>query len=331
MFFIRQGLLGLGGLAVIWLLAWGWGQDVPRWAELLGALCGSTSLHETDRYILFQLRLPRILLASLAGAGLAGAGLALQGLFRNPLVDPFIIGISGGAALGAGLALSLHWQYQILGLNPIPLAAFMGAISVMILVHRLGQTRGQILIARLLLAGVAISALTSSLLSMLLVLRGEGMEAVVFWIMGSFAGRTWEDSLMLLPFLLLGTLLLFYELKALNTFQIGEESAVYLGVEVNKLKNRVILATTLLSAAIVSVSGVIGFVGLIVPHISRFLCRTADIRQTFLPTLFLGSGLLVLADGLARNLLPAQEIPVGIFTAILGVPFFLSLLLRQDI
>lgn len=329
--FLRQWVLGTLGLGLIWLLVWGWSQDLPRWTELLSLFGSGPPLNEADRYILLHLRLPRMLLASLAGAGLAGAGLALQGLFRNPLVDPFVIGVSGGAALGAGLALILNWQVRLWGLSPIPLTAFAGALSVMALVYRLGQSRGRILIERLLLAGVAISALSSSLLSLILVLRGEGMEAVVFWIMGSFAGRTWEDSLILLPFLLLGTLMLLYELKSLNALQVGEESATYLGIDVDQLKNRIILAATLLSAAVVSVSGVIGFVGLIVPHIGRFLCRTADFRRIFLPTLFSGAGLLVLADGLARNLLPAQEIPVGIFTALLGVPFFLLLLLRQDL
>ncbi|PIQ25524.1 iron ABC transporter [bacterium (Candidatus Blackallbacteria) CG17_big_fil_post_rev_8_21_14_2_50_48_46] len=327
---LKQLALGLLGLLAVCLLVWGWNHDLPRWSEVWALLSSPRLLSETDRYILLELRLPRICLACLAGAGLAGAGLALQGLFRNPLVDPFVIGVSGGAALGAGLALILNWQFQFWGLSTVPLAAFAGALGIMVLVYRLGQVRGRVVIERLLLAGVAISALSSSILSLVLVLKGQGMEAVVYWIMGSFAGRTWEDCLALLPFLGVGILLLLRELKALNALQVGEESAAYLGIEVDQLKNRVILAATLLSAAVVSVSGVIGFVGLIVPHIGRFVCRTSNFRQIFIPTLFLGAALLVLADGLARNLLASQEIPVGIFTALLGVPFFLGLLLKQE-
>jgi iron complex transport system permease protein len=325
----RQILLGLLALSVISLGVWGWGQDLPGWQAVYLLLSGSPNLSESDRFILVHLRLPRILLATLAGAGLASAGLALQGLFRNPLVDPFVIGVSGGAALGAGLALVLNWQFRLWGVSTVPLAAFLGALGMMVLVYRLGQVQGRMVIERLLLAGVALSALSSSLLSLVLVLRGEGMEAVVYWIMGSFAGRGWDDIVVLLPFLIVGTLLLLRHLKALNALQVGEESAAYLGIEVDQLKNQVIFAATLLAAAVVSVSGVIGFVGLIVPHMGRFLCRTADFRRIFLPTLFSGAALLVLADGLSRNLLPAQEIPVGIFTALLGVPFFLGLLLRQ--
>jgi iron complex transport system permease protein len=329
---LLQVVSGLFVLALVWLGVWGWGSgpDLPRWHEVWLLLSGSPALAETDQLILLQLRLPRMVLATLAGAGLASAGLALQGLFRNPLVDPFVIGVSGGAALGAGLALVLNWQFQLWGISTVPLAAFLGALGMMALVYRLGQVQGQMVIERLLLAGVALSALSSSLLSLVLVLRGEGMEAVVYWIMGSFAGRTWEDAWVLLPFWGVGTLLLVRHLKALNALQVGEESAIYLGVEVDRLKNQVIFAATLLAAAVVSVSGVIGFVGLIVPHMARFLCRSTDFRILFLPSLFAGAALLVLADGLSRNLLPAQEIPVGIFTALLGVPFFLGLLLRQQ-
>lgn len=328
---LRQIVFGFVLLALVWLGVWGWGNgpDLPRWHEVWLLLSGSPVLSESDQLILLELRLPRLLLATLAGAGLASAGLVLQGLFRNPLVDPFVIGVSGGAALGAGLALVLNWQFQLWGISTVPVAAFMGALGMMALVYRLGQVQGRMVIERLLLAGVALSALSSSLLSLVLVLRGEGMEAVVYWIMGSFAGRTWEDTWVLLPFWVGGTCLLVGHLKALNALQVGEESASYLGVDVDRLKNWVIFSATLLAAAVVSVSGVIGFVGLIVPHIARFLCRSADFRILFLPSLFTGAALLVLADGLSRNLLPAQEIPVGIFTALLGVPFFLGLLLRH--
>ena len=144
------------------------------------------------------------------------------------------------------------------------------------------------------------------------------------------SGRSWEDVLTLVPFVLIGGLLLLRELKALNVLQAGEESAFYLGMDANAIRNRILLIASLLAAAVVSVSGVIGFVGLIMPHLSRFVCRSSDFRVIFPFTLCGGGALLMLADGLARNLLTAQEIPVGIFTALLGVPFFLGLLMRQE-
>jgi iron complex transport system permease protein len=321
---------GLLTLLLIGLGVWGWSQDLPRWHEIGLLLTQSQALNSTDQFILMQMRLPRIVLAALAGAGLSAAGLGLQGLFRNPLVDPFVLGISGGAALGAGVVLLLNLPQRLAGVSLMPLVAFSGALLTVALVYRLGQVRGRLLIDRLLLAGVALSALSSALLSLGLVLRGEGMETLIFWIMGGFAGRGWEDVLTLLPFTLIGCFLLLRELQALNVLQTGEESARYLGFDVHAIRNRVLLIASLLAAAVVAVSGIIGFVGLMMPHFSRFVCRSSDFRVIFPLSLFSGGALLILADGLARNLLTAQEIPVGIFTALLGVPFFLGLMLRQE-
>lgn len=315
---------------VLGLVLWGWHGEAPGAREIVQLLLGSPALTETDRYILLQMRLPRLCLAALAGMALSVAGLGLQGLFRNPLVDPFVIGVSGGGALGAGFALLLGLPaLPLLGIGAVPFCAFCAALATMALVYSLGQQAGQVQIDRLLLAGVAISALSSSLLSLFLVLRGEGMDTVVYWIMGSFAGRTWDDVLLLLGCCIPGLLLLQRDMQALNALQVGEESALYLGVAVETLKRRVILAATLLAAAVVSVSGVIGFIGLVVPHMARFLMRTSDFRRLLMPSLLIGAALLMAADAVARNTLPAQEIPVGIFTAILGVPFFLGLLVRK--
>lgn len=321
-------LLCLLLLAGALLGLWGWHREAPHWPEIWRLLRG-LPLDDTDRYILLQLRLPRLVLAACVGMCLSAAGLTLQNLLRNPLVDPFVIGVSGGGALGAGVALLFNLSLGT-WLNPVPIFAFLGALAVMYCVYRLGQYKGQIYIDRLLLAGVAFSALCSALLSLILVLKGQGMEAVVYWIMGSFSGRTWQEVLLLLPFMTIGLVGLSFDLKALNALQIGEESAAYLGVDIQKVKIRILVLTTLLSAVVVSVSGVIGFVGLMVPHMVRFLWPVADIRQLYIPACLLGALLLMSADALARNLLEFQEIPVGIFTALLGVPFFLWLLLKQD-
>ncbi|PKL75441.1 MAG: iron ABC transporter [Candidatus Melainabacteria bacterium HGW-Melainabacteria-1] len=321
-------LLGLVLLAGGGFVVWGWSQDAPHWAEIWQWLSGG-SLDETDRYILLELRLPRIVLGLLAGMMLAAAGLVLQGLFRNPLMDPFILGVSGGGALGAGLAILLGIEFWFFGLSAVTLLAFGGSLAVVWLVYRLGRYRGALMMDRLLLSGVALSALCSALLSLVLVLKGKGLDQVVYWIMGSLTGKSWQDVITLLPFACLGMPLLIRSLHALNLMQTGEETSLSLGLQPERTKWGLILAATLLSSAVVSVCGVIGFVGLMVPHMARLLLRTSDFRRLLLPCLILGGLLLMLADGLSRNLLTSQEIPVGIFTALLGVPFFLSQLTKQ--
>ncbi|HEY9843065.1 MAG TPA: iron ABC transporter permease [Candidatus Obscuribacterales bacterium] len=310
-------------------LVWGWAPEAPRWQQVSQLLQGA-ALDETDRYILLELRLPRIVLGLLAGLMLAAAGLVLQGLFRNPLMDPFILGVSGGGALGAGLAILLGLEFWFYGLSAVTLTAFAGALAVVGLVYRLGHYRGSLMTDRLLLAGVALSSLCSALLSLVLVLKGKGLDQVVYWIMGSLTGKSWQDVITLLPFLLLGLPLLISSLHALNLMQTGEETAQSLGLQPEKTKWKLIVSAAVLSSAVVSVCGVVGFIGLMVPHMARLLTRSSDFRQLLLPTLALGGLLLMLADGLSRNLLPSQEIPVGIFTALLGVPFFLSQLGRRS-
>lgn len=316
-------VLILGLLAV-----WGWAPESPRWPEVAALLQGK-ALDETDRYILLELRLPRIVLGLLAGLMLAAAGLVLQGLFRNPLMDPFILGVSGGGALGAGLAILLGLEFWFYGLSGVTLMAFVCSLAVVWLVYRLGQYKGSLMTDRLLLAGVAISSLCSALLSLVLVLKGKGLDQVVYWIMGSLTGKSWQDTLTLVPFAIVGLPLMTGSLHALNLMQTGEETAQSLGLEPEKTKWRLIVSAAMMSAAVVSVCGVIGFIGLMVPHMARLLMRSSDFRSLLLPTLAIGGLLLMLADALSRNLLPGQEIPVGIFTALLGVPFFLSQLSKK--
>lgn len=323
----RRGLIlslpALLILAACLFLVWGWAQDAPRWPEVWQLLKG-VKIDETDRYILLELRLPRIILGLLSGMMLAGAGLVLQGLFRNPLMDPFILGVSGGGALGAGLAILLGIEFWYLGLSAVTLMAFVGSVIVVALVYRLGRYRGTLMIDRLLLAGVAMSALCSALLSLVLVIKGKGLDQVVYWIMGSLTGRSWQDVITLIPFGLLGMPLLVMSLHSLNLMQTGDETARSMGLRPGRVQLQLILAATLLSSAVVSVCGVIGFIGLMTPHMARILLRSSDFRVLLLPTLLLGGLLLVLADAFSRNLLAGQEIPVGIFTALLGVPFFLA-------
>lgn len=310
-------------LGLVFLGSWGWSSEAPHWATLWQWLVGS-GIEETDQFILFQLRLPRIVLGMLSGMALSVSGLMLQGLFRNPLMDPFILGISGGGALGAGIAILLGFQWALWGLSSVTLLAFAGAGLMLLLVYGLGHYRGALMMDRLLLAGVALSAMSSALLSLILVIRGEGMEKVVYWIMGSLNGKGWSACQVMIPPLIIALPLMYRKLHTLNILQTGEETAHSLGVSTRNLKLQLLVLSSLLSAAVVSVCGVIGFIGLMVPHMARLVYRTSDFRQLFWPCLWMGGSLLVFADAFARNALPQQEIPVGIFTALLGVPFFLS-------
>lgn len=303
-------------------------MEAPHW-QTLWQWANGRPPDETDRFILLQLRLPRIILGLLSGMALSVSGLMLQGLFRNPLMDPFILGISGGGALGAGIAILLGLQWSMWGLSSITLMAFLGSLAILGLVYGLGNYRGMIVMDRLLLAGVALSAMSSALLSLILVIQGEGMEKVVYWIMGSLNGKGWAACSVMIPPLLIALPLMFRRLHTLNLLQTGEEVAHSLGVSTGALKIELLLISSLLSAAVVSVCGVIGFVGLMIPHMVRLLYRTSDFRVMFWPCLWMGGSLLMFADAVARNALPQQEIPVGIFTALLGVPFFLSQLRRS--
>lgn len=295
-------------------------------AEIRNLIFDKAKLSEETYFILFELRLVRLVLGVLVGLSLALSGMILQGIFRNPLVDPFIIGISGGASLGAGIAILFGLNFTFLGINSVPIMAFITSIIAMAFAYSLSMVNKRVYIDRLLLGGIAISSLTSALLSLLLVLRGQDANAVVFWIMGSLAGRSWDNIGMILPYIIFVNIMAVINLQKLNILQLGEESATNLGLNIDKIKIIMILISSLLAAAIVSVSGVIGFVGLIVPQISKLFIKSTDFRLLYPVVILMGAIILVCADTIARIVLIPQEIPVGIFTAMLGVPFFLFLL-----
>ena len=276
--------------------------------------------------IINQIRLPRVILAFIAGMSLGGSGMIMQGIFRNPLVDPFIIGISGGASLGAGISLIFNFNKSFFGIDTLPLFAFTGSFISLIFAYSFSVINKRIFIDRLLLAGVAISSLTSAILSLLLTLKGQDANAVIFWIMGSFSGKSWEHLKIVLPYFIVSNLVFVFHLHKLNILSLGDESAHNLGVDTQKTKIVLIIFASILSASIVSVSGVIGFIGMIVPQISRYFIKSHDYRFLYPIVILLGGILLTLSDTVSRIILIPQEIPVGIFTALLGVPFFMLLL-----
>lgn len=279
----------------------------------------------THALILWQIRLPRVLLGALVGGALALCGAVMQGLFRNPLADPYLLGIAGGATAGAAVIIALQLDQQW-GL--VPLGAFVGGLLAVTLVYRLAQTRwAQLDNYALILAGVALAALFSAVTSFLLFYSGasQDLRRLVFWILGGLGGAPWlYVALLAGAFLVIGSMVLLCA-RELNAFALGEAMAAHLGVQPRHLRKILLTAVTLLTASAVAVSGTIGFVGLVVPHILRLVIGPD--HRWLLPASALGGAvLLTICDTLARSLLPPTELPVGIITALLGAPFFLVLL-----
>ncbi|HCK67565.1 MAG TPA: iron ABC transporter [Anaerolineae bacterium] len=278
--------------------------------------------------ILWDIRLPRTVLVALTGMALGGSGAAYQGLFRNPLADPFLIGISSGAGLGAVLAMSIDWEYSFWGLIAIPLAAFIAALLTVAVVYflaRVGQTTP---ITNLILAGVAVSAFATSLMSFLM-LRSDGeLRRAMSWLMGGSTQLGWEFILIILPYLVIGLGVLIVSGHTLNLLQFGDEQAQQLGLNVSRSKTMILIMASMATAAAVAFAGIIGFVGLIVPHVMR-LWFGSDYRRLVPLSIIGGATALLFSDVIARILLAPQEIPVGIITSLAGAPFFLWVLRRS--
>ncbi|GJQ52041.1 MAG: iron ABC transporter permease [Anaerolineaceae bacterium] len=278
--------------------------------------------------ILWNIRLPRAVLIVLTGMALGGSGAAYQGLFRNPLADPFLIGISAGAGLGAVLAMTVRWPYSFWGLIAVPLAAFLFGLLTVAVVYflaRVGQTTP---VTNLILAGVAVSAFATSLMSFLM-LRSDGeLRRAMSWLMGGSIQLGWSFTFAILPYLLLGLGVLIFSGHALNLLQFGDEQAQQLGLDVTRAKRIILISASLATAAAVAFSGIIGFVGLIVPHLTR-LWFGPDYRRLLPLSILGGATILLLSDVVARVALAPQELPVGVVTALAGAPFFLWVLRRS--
>jgi iron complex transport system permease protein len=283
------------------------------------------SVASTEMTILWELRLPRVLLACFVGAGLGTAGAGYQGLFRNPLADPFVIGASSGAALGATLAIVNGWQGTVLGLAVIPAASLAGALGAVAIVYCIASVGRQIPILSLLLAGVAISSLLGAIVSLLMFLHEEKLMTIFGWLMGSLSGRGWATLWSIAPLILIGSSILWLRSRALDALTFGEESAASLGLSLGRLRRTIVVSASLVTAASVAGGGVIGFVGLIAPHMARSLVGARHARVIPMSGL-LGALLLLLADDFARTIVAPAELPVGVVTALLGSPFFLFLL-----
>jgi iron complex transport system permease protein len=294
----------------------------------------ATGISDQQEAVLFSIRLPRVILSLAAGAALAASGAAMQGLFRNPLADPGLIGVSSGAALAAVAAIVLGDKVLHLldaGMRPwaLPVAAFAGGLLATLSVHRFGLRDGRASIATLLLAGVAINAICGAGIGLLTFLADEQqLRSLVFWTMGSLGNATWRSLPLALPLIVVPTLLLLPSMRALDAFALGEREAGHLGVDVERLKRRLLILVALATGAAVSVCGIIGFIGLVVPHLLRLACGPGH-RLVLPGAALLGGVLLTAADLVARLIVAPAELPIGVVTALVGGPFFLWLLVRR--
>ena len=295
------------------------------------ALCSTVGVVDFDLHslldspIFWQLRLPRVILAALVGAQLSVCGAIYQSVFRNPLTDPYVLGISSGASLGAALAILFGLEAFLFGVGGFALVT---ALLTILLIFRIAAIGNRLHTTTLLLTGVCLTFLVTAVVSLLMALHHDKMESIIFWTMGSFASASWLDIWILIPIAVVGLLITLYYSKDLNLLLAGSETAQSLGVEVEKVRRRLLFVTTLMVAFSVSTCGVIGFVGLVVPHCIR-LVAGPDNRRIIPYSIFVGALFLLLCDTLARTLIPPNELPVGSITALVGAPMFIFLLYKS--
>jgi iron complex transport system permease protein len=326
-FLQRPFLINVTLLAFALILSIAFGSVFIQPGAILRSFFDRAALSVTNATIVYQIRLPHAILIALTGAALAGSGAAYQGLFRNPLADPYLIGVASGAGLGAVLVMARAWPTTLFGFYTIPAAAFIAAlitVAVVYWISRLGKTTP---VTTLILAGVAVSSFATALSSFFMLYSQSELRRAIAWLLGGAALNGWPPVVAALPYIAIGLGILLVSGHQLNVLQTGEEQAQQLGLRVERIKLLLIIAASLAAAAAVAFSGMIGFIGLIVPHSLRLLWG-GDYRRLLPLSLFAGAAVLLLADLLARLVFAPEVIPVGILTALAGVPFFLWLLRR---
>ncbi len=295
------------------------------WQVLLGKT--SAEPYKTFAFIVWNIRLPRTALIALTGAALGGSGAAYQGLFRNPLADPYLIGVASGAGLGAVAAMTVRWPYTFWGLMAIPMAAFIAGMMTVFLVYWLARQGNAVPTTNLILAGVAISSFATALTSFLMLRSTGEVRRALGWLFGGISFSGWDAVLAMLPYILLSLGVLVFCGHVLNLLQFGDEQAQQLGLPVNRAKTIILVTASLATASAVAFAGIIGFIGLVAPHVVRLLWGV-DYRRILPLSILTGSASLLLADVFARVVLSPQELPVGLVTALAGAPFFLWVLRR---
>lgn len=282
---------------------------------------------DSIRFIIFEVRLPRIILAVLTGSLLSMAGAVYQAIFQNPMADPYVIGISSGAAFGATIAIIFLPPMMLLGNSIVSLAAFLSAILTSILVYFISKTKRGVDTFSLLLTGVVISTVLSSFISLMMLAHQDEAMKIMTWTMGSFNAKSWNHVITILIPTVIGIFFTIYHGKDLNVLVMGEEEAMTMGLDTKRLKRNMLLICALLTSIAVSVSGIIGFVGLIVPHFIRLIFRSEH-KFLLKASFVFGAIFMLLSDTIARSLIDGFEVPVGIITSLIGGPLFLILLVR---
>lgn len=279
--------------------------------------------------ILWKIRMPRVVLAALVGASLALAGAAFQGLLKNPLADPYTLGVSSGASVGAVITIFFGLSLPVLGIYTLPVMSMAGAFLTMIAVVGFARLVDRAMkMETIILTGIIFSSFLGSVISLMIALTGDELRQIIGWLLGSVSMRGWSFVIMDLPFVAVGALLVWLNRRELNAMMFGEERAIHLGVDVKKRKMMILAGGSMLTGAAVAVSGTIGFVGLVIPHMTRLLWG-ADHRH-LLPLSFLnGAALLIICDLVARTIISPSELPVGVITAFIGAPVFAFIFFRQ--
>ncbi|EOC99910.1 FecCD family ABC transporter permease [Caldisalinibacter kiritimatiensis] len=278
--------------------------------------------------IILKVRIPRILLGVLVGAALSSVGAAFQGIFKNPMADPYVIGISSGAALGAAIAIIIKSKLSLLGFSSVSMGAYIGAIVSTFLVFFISRVKNRVPVTTLLLSGIAVGQFLTAIMSFLMVIYSKDLTKIIYWTLGSFAGKSWNQLIPVALPIMISIVVLNFFARDLNVMLTGEESAKNMGIEVEKVKVIILFICAFTTAMAVSVSGIIGFVGLIIPHIVRLIVGP-DHRILIPASALVGGIFMTYADTIARTIISPIEIPVGIITALFGGPFFIYLLRKK--
>ena len=339
---LHRWLLVIGGLivasVVVLVVCLEFGATPVEIRTVVGAILSLLQREHIDAdglgtpgVIMVQIRLPRVLMGFLVGASLAGIGVTLQALLRNPLADPYVLGVSSGAALGVSLAMLLGIGTGFALLPTLPLFGFLGGLLSLVLIYRLAQSQGRLPVHSLLLAGVILNAILTALIMFITTIMDPNRSAgLMAWLMGSLTAPSYPALGVFVLYVAVVLAILMHKAQMLNVMTLGEDIARSLGIETEWVKKQLFVLTALLTGAVVSVSGMIGFVGMVIPHVVRMLVGS-DHRLLFPASALVGGMFLVVSDTIARTLLAPSEIPVGIVTALAGGPFFLYLLLcRKD-
>ncbi len=322
--FLISGLL-FSLLFVASLFSLSVGAVAIPFREVLKFLTGGV-INESSETILLSIRLPRVLLAIIVGGGLSIAGVVFQALLRNPLAEPFILGVSSGGTFGAVLVISFGVSISLLS---IPMASFIGALIVMVIVYYIAERYGQVDSTTLLLTGIMVGAFFNAMILFTIAFRHQEARGAFLWLMGNLSNADLQTILIVGPIILTAVFIVFLFSRQYNLIAIGEETASHLGIEVNKLKKVSYVLASLITGLVVSVSGVIGFVGLIIPHICRMIFG-ADHRILIPSSFLVGATFLILVDTVSRTVISPSEIPVGAVTALIGAPVFIWLLKRSS-